>query len=350
MFLHFLDSSQVGGIETHVETLVRAQNAAGYPSAIVLWRRHLSGTSLPRFESAGLRIHVADGSLVKLVRILKSEKATLLHTHGYKGGIVGRIAAVACGIKSVATFHAGERGKFPVNAYQMADEWTSLLGGRIAVSKPIADALPFKADVVDNFVELPNLGSERYCGQDISYAGRISDEKGPDIFCAIADSLSGRGYFVMHGDGPMSARLQQDHSDNVHFNGFAKDMENVWQNTGLLLMPSRKEGLPMAALEAMARGIPVAASATGALPGVIEHGVNGFLFPVGDVRAAGQAVETWLGMGKSRRKAMSGAARATIQQRYSPEFGLPAILAAYAGAGWRGDASMMSNVQSSSGR
>lgn len=106
----------------------------------------------------------------------------------------------------------------------------------------------------------------------------------------------------------------------------------------------------MAALEAMARGIPVAASATGALPGVIEHGVNGFLFPVGDVRAAGQAVETWLGMDKSRRKAMSVAARATIQQRYSPEFGLPAILAAYAGAGWRGDASIMSNVQSSSGR
>ena len=61
------------------------------------------------------------------------------------------------------------------------------------------------------------------------------------------------------------------------------DIAQAWREIGLLLMPSRAEGLPMASLEALAAGVPVASARVGAMPEVIDEGVNGWLFDVGDV-------------------------------------------------------------------
>jgi glycosyltransferase involved in cell wall biosynthesis len=53
----------------------------------------------------------------------------------------------------------------------------------------------------------------------------------------------------------------------------------------LFLLPSAQESFGLAALEAMACGVPVVASKAGGLPEVIDHGVTGFLHPIGDVDA-----------------------------------------------------------------
>ncbi|MFQ5804724.1 MAG: glycosyltransferase, partial [Candidatus Methylomirabilales bacterium] len=52
----------------------------------------------------------------------------------------------------------------------------------------------------------------------------------------------------------------------------------------LFLLPSEQESFGLAALEAMSCGVPVIASQVGGLPEVIEDGVSGFLYPVGDVQ------------------------------------------------------------------
>ena len=350
MILHFLDTKVIGGIETHVETLIRAQNSAGHCAAVVLWRCHDHGQTLERFKRSGLRVINAGGSLRTLYRILTRLKPSILHTHGYKGGIIGRSLARIAGIAVVSTFHAGERGEFPVNLYQIVDEWTSFLGERIAVSREIAVLMPFFTKVVPNFVEVPEHNNRPKNSQQISFVGRISYEKGPDIFGTIAKACSDKSNFVMFGDGPLIGTLKLKFGNFVRFNGFATDMEEVWKRTELLVMPSRNEGLPMAALEAMARGIPLVAAKVGALPDIIEHGKNGLLFDAENVEAAIAAVATWQSMSKRNKATMCAAARKTVQEKYSSATGLPKIMQAYRQAGWSAPASISSMVQSSSGR
>ncbi len=350
MILHFLDTKIIGGIETHVETLVRAQDDSGHCAAVVLWRCHDHGQTLERYKKSGLRVINASGSVRTLHQILTRLRPSILHTHGYKGGIIGRLVARIAGIAVVSTFHAGERAKFPVNAYQLLDEWTSFLGTRIAVSKEIADAMPFVTKCVPNFVDVPVRNTHKVRHQHISFVGRVSHEKGPDIFGTVAKSCGRMSRFAMFGDGPLIGTLKLKFGDYVRFNGFASDMDEVWKRTELLLMPSRNEGLPMAALEAMARGIPVAAAKVGALPDIIQHGTNGLLFEAGNDGAAIAAVTVWQSMSSREKSAMSAAAKQTIKEKYSSAVGLPKIMQAYRQAGWHAPASIISMVQSSSGR
>lgn len=59
----------------------------------------------------------------------------------------------------------------------------------------------------------------------------------------------------------------------------------------LFVMPSYQEGLPLALVEAMALGVPVVASRINAVPEAVEHGVDGWLVPPGDVGALAAAIE-----------------------------------------------------------
>ena len=75
----------------------------------------------------------------------------------------------------------------------------------------------------------------------------------------------------------------------------------------------------MAALEALAHGIPVAAFAVGGLPELIEHGRNGWLVAPGDTAAMTATVAAWRLLPELARREMAITARATVASRYSPE-------------------------------
>ncbi len=70
---------------------------------------------------------------------------------------------------------------------------------------------------------------------------------------------------------------------DVLFYGQSLRVDEVVANSDLFLLPSSQESFGLAALEAMAYGVPVVASKVGGLPEVVEDGVTGFLAPCGDI-------------------------------------------------------------------
>jgi glycosyltransferase involved in cell wall biosynthesis len=332
-----VDSSSIGGIERHVATLAAALRRVTVSTEIVLLAPHGANPWLQQLQAAQLPFRVLDGSLAGLLAALRQAQPALLHTHGYKANILGRLAARMVGIPVVATFHAGERGAFPVNAYQLFDEYSSFLGGRLCVSEAIRKQLPYTAILVENFMTAPAAPPSVPLPRRIGFVGRLSLEKAPDLFCQLARQCSGPDEWHIWGDGPMRAELERAYGEHVRFHGLVTDLSSAWNSLGLVVMPSRAEGLPMAALEALAAGVPLIASAVGGLPSVVHAGRTGWLFETGDLNAARAHIETWRALTSPEQAQMRRTCWEFVKENFSESRQLPKILAAYRQAGFMGD-------------
>jgi glycosyltransferase involved in cell wall biosynthesis len=341
-----VDSRSLGGIERHVGILAAALRAHGLPTEVVRYADYGDNPWLRQLAADAVPTRALDGTPRALLAALREARPALLHTHGYKAGILGRLSARLAGIPCVSTFHAGERGPFPLWAYQLLDGWSSFLARRIAVSQSIASELPFAATVIANFVAVPPE-PRRAPPRRVAFVGRLSAEKGPDLFCAVARRLGATFAYDCYGEGPMAGPLAAEYGDLVRFHGFVEP-DRIWPQVGLLLMPSRAEGLPMAALEAMAAGVPVAASRVGGLPDLIDPGATGWLFDAADVRAAAGAVTAWGNLDDAQRLQLARACHACVAEQFGIARHLPKVLAVYAAAGFSAPVrSTTTNVQSS---
>jgi L-malate glycosyltransferase len=93
---------------------------------------------------------------------------------------------------------------------------------------------------------------------------------------------------VLVGDGPDYQAAQREATllgvkSDVRFFGRVDDVADILRGGDLFLLPSETESFGLAALEAMACGMPVIASRVGGLPEVVTEGESGYLVPVGDV-------------------------------------------------------------------
>jgi glycosyltransferase involved in cell wall biosynthesis len=94
------------------------------------------------------------------------------------------------------------------------------------------------------------------------------------------------------------------------------------------------EGLPLCALEAMAAGLPVVATAVGGLPGLIEDGVNGLLVPSGDEQALGRALSA-LRDDSARARALAERGWEHVRRRYGRDAMVRRYLDLYVSVGAR---------------
>ena len=338
MIWQFIDSSSVGGAERHIETLAGSLMRQGTPVRIVLLADHGANPWQNQLAGAGLDAVHLDGRFPTLLRVLGAERPRLLHTHGYKAGIFGRVAARLAGVPVVSTFHSGARGAFPVGLYEALDDWTCLLGQRIAVSQSVQARLPFASHVIPSYVQTPPRPATAPLPPLVAFVGRLSAEKGPDVFCRLAaqaGKLDGFEAVSWHvwGDGPMRRELEAAHGGCVQFHGVSTDMAAVWPRVGLLAMPSLFEGVPLAALEAAAHGIPVLAARVGGLPTVIAEGKTGWMFPAGEIDAALHGLAAWQAARANGATAMRAACWHKARAEFSEARWFPDVLAVYRAAG-----------------
>ncbi len=155
------------------------------------------------------------------------------------------------------------------------------------------------------------------------------------IFHGISKSLSRPAELWIIGEGPMQEEMvtlaeKLGIAEQVRFLGVIGTLGEVIASADLMLLPSRQESFGLVALEAMACGVPVAASRVGGLPEVIDDGRTGILFTLGDID---QAVKKSLALLDNPRlyQTVRTAAIKSVQERFPMEKILDQYEAVYKG-------------------
>ncbi|HEX6774107.1 MAG TPA: glycosyltransferase, partial [Acidobacteriaceae bacterium] len=138
------------------------------------------------------------------------------------------------------------------------------------------------------------------------------------IFARIAKQVP--SHLLLVGDGPDRSQAEMlsftlGIRDRVHFLGKQDSVTELLPLADLMLMPSELESFGLAALEAMACRVPAIATRVGGVPELIEDGISGCLFPVGDVDAMAERAIQLL-QDPAQLDAMGAAARQTAQDHF----------------------------------
>jgi glycosyltransferase involved in cell wall biosynthesis len=121
--------------------------------------------------------------------------------------------------------------------------------------------------------------------------GALVRRKGHDVLLDALSTLEARLPLWIAGEGEERAALEARGADRARFLGRRDDVADLLHASDVVVMPSRREGLGVAALEAMAAGRPVVASQVGGLGQAVVHERTGLLVPPEDPVALAAAVD-----------------------------------------------------------
>ena len=336
---------EVGGLESHVYYLCRglvrsgcrvsvvtSRSKPGLPAhevvdGIDVWR-----TWLPGRTPLGWAVH-GGLSTPRLARIARG--ADVVHAQAFQSVLPAFVAKKVSGIPLVSTWHTShflKRAASPFWSpiFQRFLEWSDYnlaASGEIAeVAEGLAPGISVEA--LTNGVEtdiflrcdpaLPPSTRRR-----IIVPRRLFEKNGVEFFLKAMPLIAERVDVeaVIVGDGPerqkleaLSANLRL--AERVQFLGARRhdEMPGLLSSAELAVFPSLMEATSVAALESMACELPIAASAVGGLPEIVDDGV-GALFEPGNPTALAAAVTMLLE--REDLRALGAAARARVVSQWS---------------------------------
>jgi glycosyltransferase involved in cell wall biosynthesis len=240
-------------------------------------------------------------SIMTTCALVRASGIDVLHAHMPNAHLLAGLVGKLCGKPVVATVHSRHVTPMDLEVHRLAGTHLSVVCRHSqlhALSMGIdAAQLSCIPNGVDTQAFRPRDGLH---GDDgdlrrhfalaeadplIGFVGRLSPEKGPEVFLRAALLLRAtlpRARFVLVGDGPLRASVQQfverfGLGDAVLLAGVREDMPAVWRQLDALVNTSQSEAMPLALMEAMASGLPVVASHVGGVPDLVESGGTGWL-------------------------------------------------------------------------
>jgi len=138
---------------------------------------------------------------------------------------------------------------------------------------------------------------------NITCLGLLGERKGTSVLLEALNKIDIQQSWkaTIAGNGEVAKYQAESErlgiANRVSFPGWisGEDVEKLLASTDIYVLPSFAENLPMSILEAFAHGVPVIATPVGAVPEVVEDGVNGLIVPAGDAillsNAIGRLVE-----------------------------------------------------------
>jgi glycosyltransferase involved in cell wall biosynthesis len=172
----------------------------------------------------------------------------------------------------------------------------------------------------------PADGSDAHPAVTLGMVAQLFPPKAWDDFVRVIGSLRDRGLNVrgmIVGEGELRSELESmvarmGLSDVIEFTGFQHDVRKVLAQFDIFLFTTKREGLSVAVIEAMASGLPVAATDVGGIAEQVEVGENGYIVPAGDVEAMVERCSELI-QAPAKRARFSARSRELALERFSED-------------------------------
>jgi glycosyltransferase involved in cell wall biosynthesis len=319
--IHLIGGEIIGGAEVHVLHLLSGLESRRFTPllgclingslAVLAQENGIPTASFPMRHPLDLT------PLPALIAWFREQKAALIHTHGSRANLLGRLSARYLKIPCVTTYHSSL-------AQDYLSPWSACLAlaldrltlalttGIITVSEHLErevaarggkniqtiyngyPALDFSEPAArrQSFRNLWQIPSEALV---IGTIARLHPAKGHRYLLQAAARLKAdlpNLHLLLIGDGPLAQELAtelklQDLSYTM--TGYLPQAYEALPAMDLFVLPSLSEGMGLVLLEAMQANLPIVASTAGGIPELIRSGQDGLLVPPGDVQALAKA-------------------------------------------------------------
>ncbi len=321
--VHLVEALGVGGLERVVQSLARHADPRRYRVEVVCAAR--GGPLAEDIAAAGTPVRVLGletyypGGVLRVARLLRRRAPHVVHSHGHFAGVLGRAAAWWAGVP-VAIHHLHTTDTTLADRHRRLERLLARVTRRVVCCSRAVEhhavrdlGLPEQLTItVFNGIDPPPaIGAEeardllgRPARPIVGCVGSLTPHKGQaDLvraFATLPDRLRS-GALALVGDGPERARLEGLAATlglrgRVLFLGERRDARRLLPAFDVVAVPSvGREGLGLAALEAMDAARPVVATRVGGLPEVVEEGRTGLLVDPGSPAALAAALRDVLG-------------------------------------------------------
>jgi glycosyltransferase involved in cell wall biosynthesis len=346
--LYLTNHLNIGGITSYVLTLATGLKKRGHNVYIA----SSGGALLSRFTAEGI-IYIPIPirtkqevslkilfSMFKLSGFIKQNNINLAHSNSRTTQVLACLLQRRLGIPHISTCHGFFKKKFFRKIFPC---WGKKV---IAISESVKEHLikDFRVDeknivIIHNGIDIERFREPRTedrgprkknlglgDGPVVGIVARLSDVKGHIYLIeAMAQVLKNipDAQLLIVGDGKMkqellSLTLRLGIEKSVFFIPSVLDTQEVLSLMDIFVMPSLKEGLGLALMEAMARGLAVIGSDIGGIRSLIKDGLNGLLVKPADAASLSNAILELL-QDEDRAKSLGEAARVFIKENFSQE-------------------------------
>ncbi len=326
--LHVITHFAVGGATEPTITTCRYLDPARFESVILSGATDADQqTMLPQAAAAGVRVEIlpslrrplrpwADRRAYRdLVAWMRGGHWDVVHTHGSKAGVLGRLAAARAGVPIIlhnvhGWGHHGHMHPWLRRVYVLAERRAARVTDRFILDaaanreKGLADGIGrfeqyvtvyngidigrFRDVRVDRAALRESLGIPAEAPV-VGTVGRLAAQKAPGDFVRMAAAIHARrpdAHFVFVGGGPLQteteAQIEQAGLQGVvHLLGYRDDVPELLRVFDVFALTSLWEGLPRVFAQAMCARLPIVATHVDGAAEAIREGENGFLVPPG---------------------------------------------------------------------
>lgn len=283
--IHLLNTNYFSGAENVVITIINSMK-----NDFEFYYASFEGPIRGKIEAEDINFYpITKMNTFYIKKLVKDLKPDIIHAHDFTTSMVCSLSGLH--IPIISHIHNNPPWIRKIGFYSIGYLLSSIKYKKILmVSDSVLNEYIFsnfisrKSEVIGNPIDLSivikksklELYSKSY---DIIFLGRLSEPKNPLGFIEIVGHLIGSNNRIktaMIGSGEMIGLckkeiINKNLSDNIKLLGFMDNPYPILSNSKLLLMPSKWEGFGLAAVEALALGVPVIATLIGGLPGIVDN-------------------------------------------------------------------------------